>query len=162
MRQTSIQNAIKPALYPKDSKKQQEITKKLAIFVGAANVPLLLIECPDFHDLLKELDKHDIPGRKKLGKNIDAVYNNLKQSIIAIFSKVKRVSISSNIWSKKGMTVSFLGVTGHCFVLPDRTRYNINIAVRRFESLHTAEQIAMFKLLQLSGAHFSCIDKEWQ
>ena len=69
MRQTSILNAIKPALYPKDSNKQQEITKMLAIFVGATNVPSSLIECPEFHDLLKELDKHyDIPGRKRLGK----------------------------------------------------------------------------------------------
>ena len=60
-----------------------------ATFVGATNVQLSLLECPEFHDLLKELDKHyDIPGRKGL-ENIDAVYNNLKQSIIAIFSKVK-------------------------------------------------------------------------
>ena len=58
MRQTSIRNAIRPALYPKCSKKQQEITKKLAIFVGVTNVPLSLIECPEFHDLLKELDKN--------------------------------------------------------------------------------------------------------
>ena len=158
MRQTSIRNAIKPALYPKDSKKQQEITKKLAIFVGATIVPLSLIECPEFHDLLKELDKHyDIPGRKKLGKNIDAVYNNLKQSIIAIFSKVKRVSISSDIWTKKGMTASFLGVTAHCFVLPDSTRHNISIAVRRFESPHTGERIAM--LLQTITAEW-CIQNK--
>ena len=155
MRQTSILNAIKPALYPKDSNKQQEITKMLAIFVGATNVPSSLIECPEFHDLLKELDKHyDIPGRKRLGKNIEAVYNNLKRSIIAIFSKVKRVSISSDIWTKKGMTASFLGVTAHCFLLPDSTRHNISIAVRRFESLHIGEQIAV--LLQTITAEW-CI-----
>ena len=37
MRQTSIRNAIRPALYPKDSKKQQEITKKLAIIICWGN-----------------------------------------------------------------------------------------------------------------------------
>ena len=41
----------------------------LAIFVGATNVQLSLIECPEFHDLLKELDKYyDIPERKGLDK----------------------------------------------------------------------------------------------
>ena len=68
---------------------------RLVFQYRVTNVPLSLIECPECHDLLKELDKHyDIPGRKRLGKNIDAVYNNSKRSIIAIFSKVKRVSIS--------------------------------------------------------------------
>ena len=54
----------------------------------------------------------------------------MKQSIIAIYNKVKRVSILSDIWTKKGMTASFLGISAYCFVLSDSTRHNISIAVR--------------------------------
>ena len=73
--QAKITDIVKVPTYPKDSKKQLAITNKLAVFVGSTNVPLSLVDNPEFRDLLIELDKrYDIPGRKKLCKEIDKVY----------------------------------------------------------------------------------------
>ena len=141
--QTTIQEALRPSSYPEGSKKQLAITKKLAIFVGATNVPLSLVDCPEFHDLLKEMDKqYAIPGRKKLGKEIEMVYRKLKNNISLTLEKAKRVSICTDIWSKQGMTASFLGVTAHFFTFIDKKRHSITLAVKRFESPHTGMRIA--------------------
>ena len=122
--QMTIKEAIKQSLYPKDSKKQSAITNKLAIFIGATNVPLSLVDCPEFRDLLKELDKqYDIPGRKKLGKDIDLLYTKLKQNISLSLENARRISLCSDIWSKQGMTASFLGMTAHFFTYLDKTIY---------------------------------------
>lgn len=146
--QMTIKEAMKPTVYSKDSKKQLGITNKLAIFIGATSVPLSLVDCPEFCDLLKEMDKqYDIPGRKKLGKDIDDLYINLKHNMSLKLNDAKRISLCSDIWSKQGMTASFLGVTAHFFTFSDKQHHNLTLAVRRFESPHTAERIAA--LLQL-------------
>ena len=63
----TIKQALKSNLYPKDSKKQLAITRKLAVFVGATNAPISVVDGSEFHDLLKELNKqYEIPGRKKV------------------------------------------------------------------------------------------------
>ena len=141
--QQTIKEALKPSLYPKDSKKQLAITKKLGLFIGATNVPLSLVDCPEFRDLLKEMDKqYDIPGRKKLGKDIEIVYTKLKKNISLVLENAKRISLCSDIWSKQGMMGSFLGVTAHCFTFLDKKCHSITLAVRRFESPHTGRRIA--------------------
>ena len=105
-------------LYPKDSKKQLAITKKLAIFVGATNTLLSMIDSPEFHDFLAEINgQYNIPGRKKLGDEIQRVYAELKHTISDVLHHANRISICCDIWSKQGMTASFLGVTVHCFTL---------------------------------------------
>ena len=40
------------------------------------------------------------------------------------------------------MTASFLGLTAHYYSRSKKDKCNITIAVRRFESLHTAEQVS--------------------
>ena len=52
------------------------------------------------------------------------------------------MSICSDVWTKQGMTASFLGVTVHCFTYSDKKRHNITLAVRRFEQPHTGQRIA--------------------
>ena len=80
--QMTLKQALKQNLYPKDSKKQLAITKKLAIFVGATNTPLSMIDSPEFHDFLAEINgQYNIPGRKKLGDEIEKVYAELKHTI---------------------------------------------------------------------------------
>ena len=130
---------VTPKYYDKDSKKQLAITKKLAIFVGSTNVLLSLIDRPELRDLLAEMDQqYQVPHRKKLGEEIEKVYNGLKQRIQEILGRTRRCTFCSDIWSKKGMSASFLGITVH----DDKKKHSITLAVRRFESPHTNERIA--------------------
>ena len=141
--QMTLEQVLKKNSYPKDSKKQLAITKKLAIFVGATNTPLSMIDSPEFHDFLAEINgQFNIPGRKKLGDEIEKVYAELKHSISDVLHQANRISICCDIWSKQGMTASFLGVTVHCFTFNNKKRHSITLAVRRFESPHTGERTA--------------------
>ena len=141
--QMTMKQVLKPTLLPKDSKKQLAITKKLAIFVGATNAPLSVVDGPEFRDFLTEMNKqYDIPGRKKIGKEVEKVYTELKHTISLVLQNAKRISLCCDIWTKQGMTASFLGITVHCFTFHDKKRHSITLAVRRFESPHTGERIA--------------------
>ena len=60
------EQALKSNFYPKDSKKQLAITRKLVVFVGATNAPISVVDGPEFHNLLTEKNgQYMIPGRKK-------------------------------------------------------------------------------------------------
>ena len=105
-----------PKLYPQDSRKAQSITKKLALFVGSTSVPLSLVECPEFQELLHEMDKqYKIPLRYKLGKEIDKLYGELKAKLSEVINNARRISICCDVWSKQGMTAS-----SHCSLIFSR------------------------------------------
>ena len=141
--QMTIKQVLKSNHYPKDSKKQLAITKKLAVFVGATNVPLSVVDGSEFRDFLTEMnEQYDIPGRKKVAKEIERVYTELKHTILLVLQNAKRINFCCDIWSKQGMTASFLGITVHCFTFRDKKRHCITLAVKRFESPHTGKRIA--------------------
>ena len=54
-------------------------------------------------------------------------------------SQARRVSLRADIWSKAGLTSSYLGVTAHFYSKKDHKRYTINLCVKRMPSPHTAE-----------------------
>ena len=45
------------------------------------------------------------------------------------------------VWSKKGLTSLYLGVTGHFFSRKDHSRHTVTLAVRRITGSHTASNI---------------------
>lgn len=142
--QTTLHQQIQTTqYYGKDSKRQEAITKKLAVFVGATNVPLSLVDREEFRALLSEMDKrYRAPHRKKLGQEIDKVYSKLKANISLVLENAQKVTICADIWSKSGLTASFLGITAHCFTHHDQKRHNITLALRRFPSPHTGDRVA--------------------
>lgn len=142
--QSSIEQQIQGTqYYSKDSERQEAITKKLAIFVGATNVPLSLVDREEFRDLLCEMDKrYRVPHKKKLGQAIEDVFSKLKVNISSVLGNAQKVTLCADIWSKPGLTASFLGITAHCFTHHDQKRHNITLAVRRFPSPHTGDRVA--------------------
>ena len=51
------------------------------------------------------------------------------------------LSVSRDIWSKKGLTSSYLGVTAHFYSRTDNHRHTITLAVHRLTTSHTASNI---------------------
>ena len=128
--------------YPKDSKRYMEITRKLAIFVGSTNVPNSIVTSPEFCDLLTTADPcYSVPGRAAISNEIDKILIDMKARIATHLHAARRVSITADIWSKKGMSSSYLGVTGHFFSPKDHHRHRVTLAVRRMPSPHTGESI---------------------
>ena len=127
--------------YDPYSSKQKCLTRKLALFIGTSNVPLNLVENVEFKELLQGLDaRYQVPGRNKVGKELDILYSELKRKLSESLSI--KISLCADKWSKKGMTASFLGLTAHYYLRSAKDICNITIAVRRFESPHTAERVS--------------------
>ena len=129
-------------MYEVHSVKQRSITKKMAIFVGSSNVALSLVENMEFRELICELDpRYQVPGRFKIGKDLDLIYSKLKRDLTESLNSAEKISLCADIWSKKGMSAAFLGLTAHCYHRAKKEKCNVTIAVRRFESPHTAERV---------------------
>ena len=129
-------------LYNKGSDQYNYITRKLVIFVGCTNVPNQIVKSPKFRDLLTTLDKrYVLPGRASISKELDKVMVDPKVKIVNVLKDSQRVSICANIWTKKGMSSSYLGITAHFFTRSDHVHHRVTLAVRRMPSPHTGENI---------------------
>ena len=130
--------------YTESSIQYKAITKNWPfLYVGSTNVALSLVENQEFRDLLLTLDKrYQVPSRKKISKEIDAVCVRMKTNIQSLPDKARKISLCVDIWSKPGMTASFLDVTSHFFV--ENKSHTICLAARRFPSPHTGQRIAEF------------------
>ena len=65
----------------------------------------------------------------------------LKTNMRAVLSDARGVTITMDIWSKKGLAASYLGLTAHFFLKKDHCRHRLTLAVRRFPSPHTADKV---------------------
>lgn len=128
--------------YDTSSHRCQQLTRKLAIFIGATSVPNSIVENVEFRVLLETLDpRYPVPSRTLIGKEIDKVIVDMKTKIQEYLCKAQRVSLCTDEWTKKGMTSSYLGITAHLFSRLDHKWHRVTIAVRRFSHPHTAENI---------------------
>ena len=66
---------------------------------------------------------------------------NLKGKVAAKIKDSRKVSICTDIWTKKGMTEAFLGITAHFFTRTDHKRRVATLAVKTLQSPHTADRI---------------------
>ena len=66
---------------------------------------------------------------------------DLKAKIVNVLKDSQRVSICCDIWTKKGMSSSYLGIAAHFFTRSDHVRHRVTLAVRRMPSPHTGENI---------------------
>ena len=102
--------------YDRSSHRYQLITRKLAIFVGCTNVANSLVENEEFQSLIQKLDpRYKVPGRATVGKEIDKVMFDVKDCIQKVLADARKVSLCTDIWTKKGLTLSYLGLTAHFF-----------------------------------------------
>ena len=128
--------------YEKSSRRQTEITKKLAIFVGSSNVAYSIVENLEFRDLLATLDnRYSTPSRTLIVKEVQKVLIELKARIGTFLHEARKISICADVWSKKGLTSSYLGITAHFFSRKDHRRHCVTLAVRRMVSAHTGAYI---------------------
>ena len=128
--------------YNKESDRYKVITKKLAIFIGSTNVAIGLVENPELRSLIETLDpRYQVPGRALMGKRLDMLMEELKSNVQQCLSTAQHVSLCADIWSKKGLTSSYLGITAHFFGRKDHRKHRIVLAVRKFAHPHTGEHV---------------------
>lgn len=102
----------------KKAKREAESTTKLAIFVGTTNVPNSIEENLAFKDLLHTADpRYNVPSRTVDTRKLESVYIKLKAKTSCFIQEANKISLTTDLWSKKGLTSSYLGIPGHNGVL---------------------------------------------
>lgn len=126
-------------MYDTDSQWYKSITKKLAIFLGSTNVAIQLVDNTEFRSLLESLDpRYPVPGRSVMGKELDKLIVELKVNMQQYISTANKI-LCADIWSKKGLSSSYMGITAHFFSRKDHCCHKAMLAVRRFSHPHTGE-----------------------
>ena len=126
--------------YSSSSDRYKLISKRLAIFVGSTNVPISTVENSELRSLIGVLDpRYEVPGRTLMGKCLDKLMLELKANIQQYLSTAQRISLCADIWSKKGSTSSYLGITAHFFSKKDNCRHCVTMSVKRFFHPHTGQ-----------------------
>ena len=120
----------------------QSLLWKFALFVATSSSPTSIVENKEFRCFLKELNpRFNPPSRSAIDKEMSKLLTELKRRISASLEEGGKIALTINIWSKKGMSESFLGVTSHCFLKRSHTLFRATLAVKRFPHPHTAERI---------------------
>ena len=121
--------------YNRDEPRYKDITRSLAIFVGAEKVPNSLVWNEGFRSLLHVLDpKYQVPTVAMLSKEVDMLVLHMKVKIQSYLANVDSVSLCADIWSKKGLSSSYVGVMVHFFTKDtDKSIHTATLAIKRME-----------------------------
>ena len=128
--------------YKPKEKQQQELTKKLIKSIAVKQLPLDIVECEAFIDLLKTADaKYHMPSRPTLRNTIlpkveTAIIEGLRKEL----DEADAIYITLDLWSNKRRD-SFIGITAH---LVDATfdYKSFVLACDLFEERHSGDHIA--------------------
>ena len=128
-------------LYENSSARYRNISRKLSILIGTSNVPNSLVTTVEFQEFVNELNpRYIVPGRTAMNKELDLLLQELKGKMCSHLDEAGRIAITIDIWTKKGMSVSFHGVTAHSFLRKSHKRFKATLAVRKFPQPHTADR----------------------
>ena len=124
--------------YAMDSEKQKVRNRELAICVGATSMPNSIVTNQHFRSLVQTLDpQYNMPSRTRLGVLIDKTVVHMKTNIQAVLQGARKINFCADIWTKKGFTSSYLGVTAHFFSPTDGHIRHATLAVRHLPHPHT-------------------------
>jgi hypothetical protein len=130
------------AKYHPDHHRQKLLDKNVAAYVGATNVPFSVVENEHFCVMLSNFEPHyRMPSRTRLMSTIDEIIQSMKYSVKCSMAVSRKIHFCADIWSKKGLTSSYLGVTAHYYSPIDQNIHHPTIAVRQLRHPHTGEAI---------------------
>ena len=113
--------------YAKERVQYQMIMQKLAILITGSNVP---VENEEFQSLIQTPDcRYDVPPRAQIGREIDQIFVGGESNIQMYLLKVHMVNICADLWMKKGMSSSYLGLIAHFFSRHNNKRHVVTLAV---------------------------------
>ena len=139
--------------YKLDSKEQQTKEEAIAKWIGCTGLPVTTVEDEDFVLMMETMDKKlTVPKKTKISNLIEKYYEAESQKFKRRLAAVRKVSIGIDLWTKKGLTASFLAVSACFFCTELQKPQHILLALEQVAHPHTAQIIK------------ACVDKwvqEW-
>ena len=123
--------------------KQGRALNKFLDWIAFSGLPLSTSNDPYFIEFYKELnDQVALPGRKGTTRLlVDVKFRAMYQKLLALLERVRVVHTTTDMWSNFRLRSSYIGFTGHMFDPLTRTRVCVRLALRPFNSAHTARNI---------------------
>ena len=138
-----------PKRWPVDSNEAKVRDESLCRMVVMTGVPARLVDQNDFKEFCKKLDpKYEVPGVTRLNGLIHDQMESVKAKVKEMLAASRKITIGADIWTKKGLTMSFLGVSA-AFYDPGRgTAVHVMLNLHEIPHPHTGEAVA--EKLQMS------------
>ncbi|XP_055357212.1 uncharacterized protein LOC129602241 [Paramacrobiotus metropolitanus] len=118
------------------------ILRETALLIAETTAPFSYVEQKRFRKYSKTLDPR-CPniGRKRLMTEMNGVWSDIRAKMQSELDGAGLIALSTDIWTKKGMTESFLGLNAHYVDAATRETRSCTLACRSFPSPHTAEKV---------------------
>ncbi|CAG7824233.1 unnamed protein product [Allacma fusca] len=129
--------------YASNHPKQIVLRKKLSILYGCTTISGNVMQTKEFKECFQALDPRiKIPATITIRRDFQVALKSAREKVKLMIKSVKRITISSDIWTKKGNRSSFLGVTATFFYPPLKKKINVILGVQKFStSTHKASDI---------------------
>ncbi len=128
--QSEITSFVAKQPYPKSGKKYKQLIRALVDFQVSCGVPFAIVDHPKFRKLLSTLDPmFHCPYRKEFTGDVTAVFEEMKGQLKDQLKNAGKLSLTADVWTKPGMTHSFLGVTAHWYCRKANKRMKACLAV---------------------------------
>ena len=117
-------------------------TAMVDLFV-AAKLPLRLLDVPEWNNFCKAMDpKFQTLGRKRMARVLMNHFETEKSRIAALLSQTRCISIGMDIWSKKSLSASFLGISACFYCLQTKSAQHVFLNLIQVNHPHTGKSIA--------------------
>lgn len=105
-------------------------------------MPHLLVESAEFKYFISLLDpRFELPNRRRLSMEIAGLYGKVKERILHELETVQRISVVVDVWSKKGLSESYLGVLVK-YIQPGTSDVRlVFLALKKLHGSRTAQKI---------------------
>lgn len=123
--------------YKTESKEQQTKEQAIARWIGRTGLPLTTIEDEDFVLMMEIVDRRLTVPKKTKMSNLIAQYEHERQKFKERLAAARRVSIGLDLWTKKGLTASFLAISA-CYFCEQSKPVHILLALEQVAHPHTA------------------------
>ena len=123
--------------------KQGRALDKFLDWIAFTGQPLSTSNDPYFIRFYKELnDQVDLPGRKGTTTLlVNVKFRLMYQKLLALLDRVRTIHSTTDMWSNFRLRSSFIGFTGHMYDPLTKSRVTVRLALRPFNSSHTALNI---------------------
>ena len=128
--------------YAKQDKIQKKFMENMISLVATSSISLSLVDKNEFVKMIFDIDpKINILGRKCLVNGTLQEFSKSQIKIKNILKNTYGITIGADIWSKKGLSESYISVTAHCISSIDNEKKVICLGLKLFPYPHTAERV---------------------
>nr|XP_023672297.1 zinc finger BED domain-containing protein 1-like [Paramormyrops kingsleyae] len=140
---TIAQDFFATRRYNDNSSEQRTKEEGIAQWIGRTGLPAHMVEDEEFIAMMAKMDKKfKVPKRRKVLNLIEKMYNEEKEKIKQNLATARRITTGLDIWTKKGLTASFLAVSA-CYFNPEKNKPEHKLLnLKEMVHPHTAESIS--------------------